>query len=337
MLKKILCLMSAFILPILVFGACTAPDDGVKIGVSFGVGMAARWEKEKVFMENQAKTLGVHIEIRLNRGDTDKTQQDDCIEMIDSGIDVLILTPRDVNKVSEILDYAKLKNVPVISYARIVLGFPIDYFVGYDSTRIGQSMGQYLTESVYEGDYIILSGDPVDNNAGLLYKGAMRYIDEIKDNITVLLDAPVPGWSAAEAKQLVLDAVSANGNHVDAILAPNDAIAGACAEALAELGIPAQDVVITGMDADIDALKRIAACTQDMTIYMDLKELATTAINEAVAFARHETPQVNTEFDNQSENPIPSNLITGQLITKENLDKLLIDTGIFSREEIYGQ
>lgn len=319
---------------LLALSACNASKDDIKIGVSLGVGEAVRWVQEKEYMEAQAKELGIEIEVRLNRTDKPKTQQQDCFEMIDSGIDVLILTPRDVNKVREIIAYAKEHKVPVISYARIVMGEDVDLFVGYDSSRIGQKMGQYLTEAVYEGDYILLRGDENDSNASLLHEGAMRYIDPIKNNINVILDESVPGWSPEEAEKMVMEAVAANGNKVDAILAPNDKLAGACVEALKKLGVK-EHVVITGMDAEIDAARRIAEDTQSATIYMDLRELASTAINEAVHLAKGEKVNINSEFDNGSTKPINANLITGQLVIKENLDKVLIDSGYYTKEEIY--
>lgn len=255
--------------------------------------------------------------------------------MIDSGIDALILIPRDVNKVGEILEYAKKKKVPVISYARVVLGREVDLFVGYDSGRIGQDLGRYLAETVYEGDYLLLRGDAGDNNAALLYDGAMRYLNELGDSIRILDDVAVPGWSPDAAKEIVLDVVGKNGNRVDATLAPNDAIAGACIEALAELGVTTP-VAITGMDAQLDAAQRIVAGTQDVTVYMDLQELATTAVDQAVKMAKGEKPDVNAAFDNQSEGGIDASLITGKLVTRENLDSVLIDSGYFTREEVYG-
>lgn len=336
MLKRTIAVLSAILLLTAGLAGCGTTKDKVKIGVSFGVGAAVRWENEKTYMEQEAERLGVEIEVRLNRTDEPKTQQEDCFELIDSGISVLILTPRDVNKVSEILAYAAEKKVPVVSYARVVLGQQVDLFVGYDSNRIGQDLGRYLSEMVYEGDYLILWGDAGDNNATLLGEGAMRYIEPMGERINIIANEAVPGWSPDEAKKIVMDAVSKNGNHVDAILAPNDKIAGACVEALQELGVT-EHVAITGMDTELDAVKRIVAGTQDVTIYMDLKELATTAIDQAVKLARGEKVDVNAPFDNQSGSTINANLITGQLITKKNIDNLLIDSGYFTHEQVYGE
>lgn len=337
MLKRLTAVIISCMLLLLPMAACSLKPDSVKIGVSFGVGAAVRWEQEKVYMEEHAQKLGVEIEIRLNKSEEEKPQREDCFELIDSGIDVLIITARDVNNVGDILDYAKKNNVPVIAYARVIPKETFDLFVGYDSARIGQQMGRYLSETVYEGDYILLQGSETDNNATLLYEGALRYIDPIRDNINVIFEGIVPNWSPEEAEKIVSEAVAKNGNKVDAILAPNDAIAGACAKALADLGIT-QHVVITGMDAELEAAKRIIAGTQDTTIYMDLRQLANTAIEEAVNMATGQKVNVNSKFDNQSGGDgIDANLITGQLVIMDNLDSILIDSGYFTHEEVYGR
>lgn len=335
MIKRWLCTLLSAVMTLSFFPACGKADKEIKIGVSFGVGGAQRWIYEKQYMEEKAAELGVQIEVRLNNGDTANTQEQDCRELIGSGIDVLILTPRDADTIDPILSYAKEKNVPIVSYSRIVPGKPVDLLVGYDSTRIGQKLGQYLSEMVDKGSYIILRGPESDNNAVQLYDGAMRYLEPIQDQIDILLDAPVPMWSPDEAKKMVTQALKANGNKVDAILAPNDRIAGACAQALEELGIT-QHVAITGMGAELSALRRIAAGTQDVTFYLDFQKLAHTAVEEAVHIVKREKVNVNAPYDNQDAITLDACLFTGQLITKNNIGSILIDSGYCTYDEIYG-
>lgn len=336
MLKRAVSLICVILIAAMGLTSCGSTEKKVKIGVSLGAGPAERWDHEKKYMEKRAAELGIDMEARLNRTDKPKTQLEDCKEMIDSGIDVLILMSRDAEKAVEILDYAKEKKVPVVNYARVILGEPLDLFVGYDSSKMGQMQGQYLAEMVYKGDYLILRGDPADNNATLLYEGAMRYIEPIKKDINIIADEPVPEWSPDTAKKIAKDAISKNNNKIDAILAPNDVLAGACVEVLKDLGIK-KHVVITGMDAELEAAKRIIKGTQDISIYLDLKILAETAVNEACNMATGEKVNVNAQFDNRSEDTIDANLITGDLVTKENLDKILIDSGYFTKEEVYGK
>ena len=336
MLKKILLYLGVMIFFMSIIGCKDVNKSKGKIGVSLAVGNAARWEQEKEYMQKRADELGIEIEIKLNTKNEPKTQEEDCFELIDSGIDVLIITPRNGNDMSKIIKYAEKKKVKVISYARIILKEKIDLYIGYDSKRIGQMLGQYLAEKVYRGNYILLKGDENDENANLLYEGALRYIDPIKNDINVILDTSISNWSPKVAKKLVISAIKANNNEIDAILAPNDKIAEGCAEALEELNIK-RNVTITGMDAELSAVKRILNEKQDVTIYMDLKELAYTAIDEAFNMIHNKPVSINAEYDNQSGKKIPSCLITGRLVTKQNIDRILIENKVFTKEEIYNE
>ena len=95
--------------------------------------------------------------------------------------------------------------------------------------------------------------------------------------------------------------------------------------------------VIVGMDAELPAIKRLVNGTQDATVYMDLKSMATTAANEAYNLATGKPANVNAAFDNKSASTIKAFLINGKIITRENIDKQLIDTGVYTREEVYGK
>lgn len=332
MLKKILCVLLCASLMLVAFSGCGKKE--LKIGVSMGVGAAARWDNEKELMESYAKELGCSIEVRINRTD-EPPQLEDCKQLIDSGIDVLLITPRNGFEFESVLTYAKEKNVPVISYSRAMDSTNYDLYVGYDSFRIGQRVGQYLIETVHEGDYILLRGDSADNNSTILYNGAMTYIEPLSDSVNIIEDTAVKGWDPAVAKEIVISAINKNNGKVDAIVAPNDTIAAACVEAVKELKLT-NHVVITGMDAELSAVKRIVAGEQDMTIFMDLQVLARTAIEEAVKLGKGEKPEVNGEFKVSDKATVQSNLIGGQVVTKENIDKVLIEKNAYTKEQIYG-
>lgn len=336
MMKTLLHFCRIFLILVACFVAfgCKEKNKKVKIGVSFGVGFAERWEKEKVFMEQQAHKLGANIEVRINRQNV-SSQNKDCIEMIDGGIDVLIYTPKDIDNIKPVLSYAKSKGVKVVGYARVVLDPPVDLFVGYDSEQMGQKMGQFFTDMVYKGDIILLSGDEEDTNGKMLRDGAMRYIDPMRENFNIILESFVDNWSPVVAKQMVKDAISGNGNKIDGIFAPNDKIAAACIETVKELGID-KHVVVTGMDAELDAVRRIANGKQEMTLYMDLQSLAKTAVSEAVHLAKDEKVNTNSEFVMPNGATVRANLITGSVVTKENIDNILIKPGFYTREQIYG-
>lgn len=330
--SRIFCLILSLFL--LAFTGCSEKQ-APRIGVAFGVGSASRWISEIQYMEEYAKTLDIQLETRFNNDETKKTLVQDCMELIDNGIDVLIVRPRDVKGMKEVVDYAHEQNVKIISYDSLIENEAVDLFVGYDSEYTGQLLGRYLSELVLEGDYILLWGD-MNRNVEDMYRGAMKYLEPLGDRINILLEYGVPGWSTSEAKTIIKETVTSNGNHVDAILAFNDSLAGACAEALAELGVETP-VLITGMDAEINAVRRIVAGTQACTAYMDLKKLACTAIDEALSLATGQPLSSNSSTENGSGIPIPSYLLPRQIVTKQNLDRVLIDSGYYSAEQVYGE
>ncbi|MCC0642040.1 MULTISPECIES: hypothetical protein [unclassified Clostridioides] len=52
--------------------------------------------------------------------------------------------------------------------------------------------------------------------------------------------------------------------------------------------------------------------------------------------ARGERINYTDTLDNGSEKPISASLIIGRLVIKENLDKILIDSKCYTKEEVYG-
>ncbi|KPI55088.1 hypothetical protein IM33_07680 [Clostridioides difficile] len=56
------------------------------------------------------------------------------------------------------------------------------------------------------------------------------------------------------------------------------------------------------------------------------------ANNKAAYMDKNEPLNSSSEFDNQSSVTVEANLITGQLVTRENLDKIFIDTAHFSKK-----
>ena len=131
------------------------------------------------------------------------------------------------------------------------------------------------------------------------------------------------------AFKIVEDSLVANNNKINAILAPNDATAGAAIQALQAQDL-AGKVVVTGMDGDLDAIQRIVQGTQSMTVLKDSRELSKTAIESAIKLATDVGIAVNGKVTNVS-----SVLLTPIAIDKTNLDKVLIDSGYYKKEEIY--
>lgn len=261
----------------------------------FGISMPSfrenRWQLDMQAFQNDASARGVDIIVRF--AGNDPAQQNLQIkEMVNIGIDALIVAPTDVFACAEGVAYAKDRRVPVISYDRLAENCDVDTYVAFEREGVGDLMGRYLASRVPRGNYILLRGPAADSNAKGFFTGAMEHIEPLVRSgaVTVLFEGEVAGWRADVAEALV-DGVLEKTVAVNAVLAPNDDTAGGVIRALQRKGL-AGAVYVTGQDATPDGLARIADGLQGMTVFKNTNDLAreaSVAALEAVREAARET------------------------------------------------
>lgn len=144
-----------------------------------------------------------------------------------------------------------------------------------------------------------MGGSPVDNNAKLFRAGQMKVLKPYVDSgkIKVVGDQWVDGWLPENALKIMENALTANNNKIDAVVASNDATAGGAIQALSAQGLSGK-VAISGQDADLAGIKRIAAGTQTMTVYKPITLLANTAAEIAVELGNGQEPKADTSLNN---------------------------------------
>jgi D-xylose transport system substrate-binding protein len=257
--------------------------------------------------------------------------------MIDQGVQVLIVSPDDANAAAAIVDKASRAGVPVISYDRLVLDSPHDYYyLSFDNVKVGEMQGEWLSRRVPRGNLILLSGAPTDNNAKLLRQGAMKYLQPLIDrgDVKVVLDQPVTDWSPSEAQRLCEQALYAAKDDVQGVLAPNDGTAGGCVQALASRGL-AGKVPITGQDGDLAAALRIVRGEQGMTVFKDTRNLGKTALEMAETLGRGRNYDTGGRTVSNNRRKVKAVLLSPIQVTRENLDETLIKSGYLSRSAVY--
>ena len=321
---------------VLVVGAGKVEAAGPKIGLSLPTQREERWVKDRQTMEAAAKKHSIDLRVQVTDNDAGK-QVSQCENLISQGIKVLILAPHDASSASVIIDKASKAGIKVISYDRLVTDSPLDYYyLSFDNVKVGELQGEFITRKVPKGTYIVLAGSPTDNNAKLFRAGAMKYIKPLADkgDIKIVMDQFVKDWQPSEAQKLCEQALTANRNKVDAVLAPNDGTAGGCIQALASQGL-AGKVPITGQDAELAGAIRVVQGVQSMTIFKDTRELGNKAIEMAMDMAAGKPIDTGGKLVNNNKKDVPSVLLTPQIVTKENLDELLIKSGYLKKEQVY--
>jgi D-xylose transport system substrate-binding protein len=133
---------------------------------------------------------------------------------------------------------------------------------------------------------------------------------------------------------IVENALTANGNKIDAVVASNDATAGGAIQALAAQKL-AGKVVVSGQDADLAAVRRVIAGTQTMTVYKPLREIASNAANLAVQLVRNQKPAYNSQLDNGFKK-VDTLLLKPVMLNKANVD-LLVKDGFYTQSQLAGK
>ena len=89
---------------------------------------------------------------------------------------MLVLDPVDAASAAAIVKQAKAKDVPVISYDRLINDADVDYYISFDNEKVGklqaQSLVDKLKRTTSRGTIVMINGAPTDNNAKLFKKGA---------------------------------------------------------------------------------------------------------------------------------------------------------------------
>jgi len=321
---------------VLSFFGCKQQSKTIKVGLSLATLQEERWVRDKDKMEQVAKHMGVELLVQISNNDQGK-QTTQCEQLLTQGVKVLIIAPHDASAASPIVEKAHKQKVTIISYDRLIMNTNPDVYISFDNVKVGELQGDYITKLVPKGSYVILSGAPTDNNAKLFKEGAMKFIQPLIDSgaIKVIADQAVIDWAPANAQKIMENALTACKNKVDAVLAPNDGTAGGCIQALAAQKL-AGKVPITGQDMEISAAQRIIEGTQTMTILKDTRLLGEEAVKVAVMMAKGEKwdDRVNGQVNNNTMD-VPSILLTPYAIDKANIDKLVIETGYLTKDQVY--
>jgi D-xylose transport system substrate-binding protein len=306
----------------------------VRIGFSMDTLKEERWQRDKALVEQRAKEVGATLEVNVANGD-DAAQTKQCENMLTSGVNVLIVAPHNGEIAASIVEAAHRQGVPVIAYDRLIKNSDVDLYVSHQVEKMGEMQAEYALKHVPKGNYVLIGGAPTDNNALLLRKGQMNILKPAVDrgDVKIISDQFAKEWKDVEALRITEDALTRTNNDIQAVVASNDGTAGGAISALeaAKLG---GKVLVTGQDAQLDAVQRIAEGRQTMTIYKPIQPLAFSAVDNAVKLAKKEAVNAPDRINN-GKIDVPSILQEPMAVDKDNLMSTIIKDGYHPLEKVY--
>ena len=358
-MKKIFVLLLAICM--MTFAGC-GNDSGEKksvsngkiVGVAMPTQTAQRWIQDGDHIKSKLEKAGYTVDLKYAENDIQK-QIEQIKEMIDGGASCLVIASIDSTKLVNVLEKAKEKNIPVIAYDRLLMDTDsVSYYATFDNKGVGILIGHYVeekldlrnTDKTFNAEFFAGSDD--DNNAHFLNEGVFEilqpYIDsgklKVRSGQTDFNSISILRWSPVTARERMTDILEkyySADEKIDLVVSPFDGISYGIDEALESAGYKVGEdfPLITGQDADLQAVKNIISGKQTMTVFKDTRVLADKCVTMVEAVLEGNVPEINDtiSYDNHKM-VVPSFLCKPIIIDKKNIDKELVDSGYYSKDEI---
>lgn len=339
-----------------------APTEKGTIGVSMPTQTSERWIADGDAVKKGLEAEGYTVDLQF-AGDDIPTQSQQVDSMITNGDQLLIIAAIDGTALSGQLDAAAAAGIPVIAYDRLIRDSAnVDFYVTFDNYTVGVQQATSLlvglgilnedgSEGSEKGPFNIemFAGSLDDNNAFFFFGGAQDtlqpYIDSgvlvVPSGQVEIEQVATLRWAQETAQKRMEDLLTANypNKDLDGVLSPYDGISRGILTALSNAGygptIADGMPIVTGQDAEIASVKLIADDVQFATIFKDTRKLADEAVTVSLAFLSGQEPEANdtTTYDNGVK-VVPSYLLESDIVYKDNITELLVDSGYWTAAEI---
>jgi len=341
LLKKKLFFAIAIIVVASLVISC-GPPAKQKIGLSFSDFATERWPRERDNMTKILKEAGYDVIVQEANHDA-KLQNDQVKNMVTQGAKIIIAVAEDGDSLATAVDEVAKKGAKVIAYDRLIKTPNIAAYVSFDNVDVGRNQAKGVLAVKDKGNFVLLGGSPTDNNAHLLRAGQMEVLKPYIDSgaIKIVADQWVENWDPANAKKLMEIILTSTKGKFDAVVASNDGTALGALEAMKVKGL-AGKVPISGQDATEAGCNSIARGELTVTVFKDDRLLTPLACDIAIKLAKKEAvPGLKMyklselTLDENKKGEVPCQFLQVVQVTKDNLKKVVVDSGYQSYEGVY--
>ncbi|HLF59835.1 MAG TPA: substrate-binding domain-containing protein [Acidimicrobiia bacterium] len=309
------------------------------VGMSWNNYNEERWAKHDEPAMKAAIEAGGCSYISSDAGSSEEQQITDVENLIADGANVVIILAQNTQAILPAVEAATAEGIPVIAYDRLIEDANT-FYVSFDNVLVGKLMAEVIFDLVPSGNYIIVKGNGADANSDFLREGIESVIGDAvaAGDITIVGEDYTDNWAPDLAQTHVEQWLTQADNDVQAVVSENDGMATGAAAALAAQGL---SIPLSGQDADVAALNRVALGTQSVSVWKDARELGKAAGTAAVALAGGATladVEGTAEFVyTNKESGVATTLVSILLvpipITQDNLN-LVVDANWITVDEL---
>jgi len=332
--------VAAFVAAVVAAGATASAGKksaGIQVcGLMPDTKTSVRWEQfDKPALIKAFKAAGVSARVVNAQGDPQKqkTQADQCIA---DGAKVLIIAPIDSGSAASIEKAAATKGVKSIDYDRQVEGGSAVLYASFNGHTVGVLQGKAVANALKgkKGAVVAeLNGGQEDANAFLFKGGYDSVLKPLYKNGTLKAgpDQFVPGWDNQKAGTIFEQMLVKTANNIQGVAAANDGIANAVVVSLKAHKL--KPIPLSGQDATTQGVQNIISGWQTMTVFKDVRKLATAAAQAAVAIVNGKAVPTTGTVHTKGRGIEKAYLIAPQSITKRNY-KILFTSGFLKKGDV---
>jgi ABC-type sugar transport system substrate-binding protein len=210
-------------------------------------------------IKDEAAKLGIANLTTTNANSQFNKQISDVEQMIDSGVQLLVIAPLNSDGWDSVFAKASAKKIPIITVDRKINATPCkDYltFIGSDFVEQGKRAADEMAKSLNNtGDVAILLGAPGNNVTTGRTSGFKDEIAKVAPNVKIVFEQT--GNFAREDGQKVAEQLLQSKPGIKGIYAENDEMALGAIVALKGAGKKAGDVKVVSVDGTKSAVQAI--------------------------------------------------------------------------------
>lgn len=311
-------------------------DDSFSVGLLLDDFILERWSKDRDYLVKEVEKLGGTVRHSAARGDAE-SQLNQAKEMINQGVDVLVVIAVDSEKAAEIVSFAHQNKVKVIAYDRLIQNCELDFYISFDNVQVGILQAKYLSDKT-KGNFALINGPLEDNNSFLLKIGQLSVLQPYleKGEINLVYENFVESWTRNQGYKNMSQALEDSSVIPDAVVCGNDALVRGAINAHQQSRFSDKTILFSGQDAELESLQSILRGEQTMTVYKPLQQLAAYAAKVSRDLSRDQEIKLEgmTTINNNAK-MVPTLLIDPVTVDASNIEETVIKDGHISREVLY--
>ncbi len=326
---------------------------GTVIGIALPNDTEPFWVESAAALRQQLEEMDYRVAI-LTADDDLQDQVYNVEEILYNHVQCLVVAAIDSLALVELEAQAQEQGIPVVAYDRMLMNTDaVDGCVCFDYEQMGKDMAQELVVQRQLDDpkavgrsYTIefFMGAPENHNAMLLHRGALSvlkpYLDsgvlESASGRIAFEDTCISG-DAEAIYNACLDRLNREYTEkkLDICFAGSDLIADQCAQAFLDCGYTELTwPSVMGQGGGLESVKAVVEQTRLFTVHTDPEALAEACAEMVHGLLNGQLTVTDGDCMNNHAIEVPVTYVEHKVITRENHQEELVQTGIYTQKEL---